>query len=274
MDKGRYTRSRYHRDKQDRYDSYQSVILEGGGRREERWKRWTNVSRFWNLISEPYISFRLDWIERAEVDRRSPFLFLPSKCHRFFQANGSTTLLSAKCITFRGRFNAEFLSKCKVLTGYVGKFVLENFTDQRELISLHVFTQYLWQYKSYLIFANSADFLIDDQRCSFDPAMTNLIWKILFFVNSLSLKFYSFVISLSFSRERIIIVFQIRFSILTFLSHSILLFLDLSHQKLPSPLSFSFILDESHFSKNKRILNRVLFPPQYQLSVYFPLYSR
>lgn len=108
--------------------------------------------------------------------------------------------------------------------------------------------QYLWQYKSYLIFANSADFLIDDQRCSFDPAMTNLIWKILFFVNSLSLKFYSFVISLS----------------------SILLFLDLSHQKLPSPLSFSFILDESHFSKNKRILNRSSFLSNTSYPCIFP----
>ena len=64
---------------------------------------------------EPHISFRLDSIERGE-EKSTPFSvsYPRVKCHRFFQANGSTTLLSAKCITFRGRFNAEFLSKCKV----------------------------------------------------------------------------------------------------------------------------------------------------------------
>lgn len=67
--------------------------------------------RTWNLI------FPFVWIQSREEKSKPPSFSVSYprvKCHRFFQANGSTTLLSAKCITFRGRFNAEFLSRCKV----------------------------------------------------------------------------------------------------------------------------------------------------------------
>lgn len=112
VDKGRYTRSRYHRDNEGRYDSYQSVIRRGGGRNENSGE--SDEQSFPDFRKTLYF---LSFQSRDPKINQPLFLFLPSKCHRFFQANGSTTLLSAKCITFRGRFNAEFLSKCKVLTG-------------------------------------------------------------------------------------------------------------------------------------------------------------
>lgn len=47
------------------------------------------------------------------------------KCHRFLRANAGTTFLSAKYVTFPGRFNAQFLPDAKFYSGITGLGVLK-----------------------------------------------------------------------------------------------------------------------------------------------------